>query len=274
MFDNPNFPKKFREYKNFIRSGKKWNKCFGIGSNKTATSTLNYIFANLYGFRSNQSLLEINTTLPVMRGNYKPFLEIMNNLDFGQDMPISGGLTYVALDVLFPDSKFILTLRDEEVWARSFVTFYGNVLSDIIKKEKFSKNNYLFEGYIHNWINFYWRDSIKILRESLGNVEKINFQDLKKRIINNKLFKNSIIENFRIRNNQIIDYFSLRPDDLLIIDLTNEYDIKNISSFLELPDILFSPIPKLDPKSPKRDELKNNEIYLDFSKINCMFLKN
>ena len=45
MFDNPNFPQSFREYKNLIRAEKKWNKCFGIGSNKT-TSTLNYIFQN------------------------------------------------------------------------------------------------------------------------------------------------------------------------------------------------------------------------------------
>ena len=80
MFDNPNFPQSFREYKNLIRAEKKWNKCFGIGSNKTATSTLDYIFQNLYGFSSNQSLLEINATIQVMRGNFNP---LFNTITFG-----------------------------------------------------------------------------------------------------------------------------------------------------------------------------------------------
>tara|TARA_A100000164_G_scaffold369862_1_gene395117 strand:- start:725 stop:1537 length:813 start_codon:yes stop_codon:yes gene_type:complete len=270
MFDNPNFPQSFREYKNLIRAEKKWNKCFGIGSNKTATSTLNYIFQNLYGFSSNQSLLEINATIQVMRGNFNPLFNTITNQDFAQDMPISGGLTYVALDAFFPNSKFILTLRDEEKWAKSFVAFYVNIISEIVKGEKFSKNNYLFKGYIHNWMNFYWKDSIKILRESLGNIEKINFEDLKKRIISNKLFKTSIIQKFNYRNNQIIDYFSLRPNDLFVVDLTKEDDITNITSFLEIPNILFSPIPRLDPKSSKK-ELKNDEIFLDYSKIKFDF---
>ena len=79
------------------------------------------------------------------------------------------------------------------------MAFYLNIISDIVKGEKVSKNNYLFKGYIHNWMNFYWKDSIKILKESLGNIEKINFQDLKKRIARNKLFQTSIIQKFNSR---------------------------------------------------------------------------
>jgi hypothetical protein len=48
------------------------------------------------------------------------------------------------------------------------------------------------------------------------------------------------------RNKEIVRYFSERPDDLLVIDITKEKTTKKIVNFLELPSKLITKMPHLN----------------------------
>ena len=55
------FENEMKIYKVMLQSYKNWNKCFGIGCNKTGSSSLNYIMKSMYGLRSSQSEIANNS---------------------------------------------------------------------------------------------------------------------------------------------------------------------------------------------------------------------
>ena len=96
-------------------------KVFGIGFHKTGTKTLGRALEVL-GYKvcgPRQDLLE-----SVRQENYKTVFKIVNDYNAFQDNPWP--LIYKTLDEKFPDSKFILTERDEEKWIRSVVNHFGS----------------------------------------------------------------------------------------------------------------------------------------------------
>ena len=67
----------------------------------------------LHGYNlPNQQEQERQLSKPVFENNYTELIEFCKEYDAFQDMPFSQGLTYVAADALFPNSKFILTERE------------------------------------------------------------------------------------------------------------------------------------------------------------------
>ena len=48
------------------------------------------------------------------------------------------------------------------------------------------------------------------------------------------------------RNSQIIEYFEDRPEQLLVIDITKEFDNRKIVEFLQLPLELVESFPHLN----------------------------
>lgn len=90
-------------------------KVFGIGLNKTGTSTLAVCFEH-FGFRHTSTNLPL--TLAVERGDLEAVFSFAVNYDSFEDWPWP--LIYQALDRRFPGSKFILTTRrNVDVWLRS-----------------------------------------------------------------------------------------------------------------------------------------------------------
>ena len=57
-----------------------------------------YVYSCCYHNYSNQ----------LIKGNYQPLVECMQNYDFGQDLPFSQGETYLAADKLFPKRETIV----------------------------------------------------------------------------------------------------------------------------------------------------------------------
>ena len=88
---------------------KNFNKLFGIGANKTGTTTLDYLARKIYGLKSNQRP-GVASIHRLIKGDYRGFIDHMNHHDFHQDVPSSIKSFYVAIDALFPNSKFILTI--------------------------------------------------------------------------------------------------------------------------------------------------------------------
>ncbi|WP_415893349.1 sulfotransferase [Neptuniibacter sp. PT8_73] len=221
-------------------SRKSFNKLFCIGYNKTGTTSLEHIL-KLLGYKMpNQMEQEIRLVRQVYAGNFKPLIDFCGNFDAFQDMPFSQGVLYAQLDCLFPNSKFILTVRDSDEWFDSLIRFQtkgvlkraGVTDIDQVKEEDFKdKNLYLYKNYTYENM----KRHVTVVEH--GNL-KSDFS-----LLYDKQHRISIYEE---RNQQIIKYFSGRPNDLLVVDLAKENDIEKILSFLGLPLDLNIPVPKLN----------------------------
>jgi hypothetical protein len=101
-------------------------KVFGIGFQKTGTSTLGVILHRL-GYRT-ASYHEFRNLLGrkslTMADIEKQALEIMQDYDAAKDTPWP--LLYKSLDKAFPGSKFILVTRTTDAWIRSAVKDFGD----------------------------------------------------------------------------------------------------------------------------------------------------
>ena len=89
------------------------NKIFGIGFQKTGTSTLGQAL-EILGYRVKAETPR--ALIPILRGNFKKIQKIIDKYDALEDTPWF--MIYRQLDLLYPGSRFILTLRDKESWFR------------------------------------------------------------------------------------------------------------------------------------------------------------
>lgn len=200
---------------------KSFNKIFCIGYNKTGTTTLAATLC-MYGYRlPKQKEQEFRLTKNVFETNYEEFKNFVSKYEAFQDMPFSQGMTFVAADALFPDSKFILSVRESNQWFDSLISFtqkkYGVNLIDINEKTVRQKFNYLYEGYDY--------ENQKRLLTEFNGAE--SFQDWE------KIFDRSYyIEQYERRNKFIKEYFINSPKKLLEIDVTKEATTERICEFL------------------------------------------
>jgi hypothetical protein len=93
------------------QANKQFNKVFGIGANKTGSTSLEQVFYILGLNVAPQSEGEI-TSEALSKGNILPLRDHIVRYDAFQDVPFSAKSTYAQIDALFPKSKFILTYRD------------------------------------------------------------------------------------------------------------------------------------------------------------------
>ena len=139
------------EFHRYFLLTKKFNKLFGIGANKTGTTTLDCVARKIYGLKSSQRA-GVATIHQLMSGNYSEFIKHMNSHDFHQDLPTSIKSFYVAIDALFPNSKFILTIRDSESWFESFFEFYYKRIIRAYVDSEYSKQKHpIFPGHDKRW---------------------------------------------------------------------------------------------------------------------------
>ena len=247
------FKKSINQIHRIARAHKSWNKCFGIGYNKTGTTSLDVVMSTILGFKSNQSVVENNSTLQAINGNYSPLYQSLKNLDFHQDLPISQGYVFASLDALFPSSKFILTIRDNPAWVNSLIKQYRIPFLDIATGTRRIKNAHLFPGYSHYWINHYMKEPLDILKDEVVCSSINSLADYKAYQFSEN-FKRACINAYSRRNSSIQDHFRNRPDDLLIIDITKETYIDKIRDFLELPACFSAYMPHSNAKSKIQPE--------------------
>jgi len=107
-----------------------YQRVFCVGMNKTGTSSLNHCFRTLgiqpvasppvlrrAGIEAVKAILE--------RGDHEPALRLAVDYRGFEDRPWNMGDMYRRLDERFPDSKFILTVRDPDTWWRSVSHWIG-----------------------------------------------------------------------------------------------------------------------------------------------------
>ena len=172
------------------------NKIICVGQAKTGTKTLKRIFEQLGKKTSGDPLcfLKNNSDYITINDVHIDTDNFFNNIgylhknlemfDFFHDVPYS--FNYELIDKQYPDSKFILTIRDEEEWFKSL--FYYQLLPNAIT---FSILNIVFHHEI-------------ILEEH----------------------KEEVIGLYRKYNNDVITYFKDTPEKLLIINLCDKNENK------------------------------------------------
>jgi len=105
-------------------------KVICIGWHKTGTSTLGDALLDL-GYTVTGAREDLAYSL--LDGDIEPSLEIAKNFEALQDVPFAA--LFKELDKAFPNSKFILTVRDEQAWLNS-------------AKKHFKNKNYK----LHQWL--------------------------------------------------------------------------------------------------------------------------
>ncbi|MGD9638335.1 MAG: sulfotransferase [Alphaproteobacteria bacterium] len=188
-------------------------KIFCIGQNKTGTTSLRQVFLDLNIVVGNQRTAE-NFLEEYLEGNFEPIIKYCKTGQFFQDFPFSFPPTYKYIDKAYPNSKFILSVRDNpEQWYNSVVNFHAKLFGNghIPKKEDLQKAIYIREGYV-------WK--------SFSNIYKTPEDDLYN--------KDMMIDYYNKYNNEVIEYFADRPNDLAVINVSQNDDYKKLMNFLSI----------------------------------------
>lgn len=172
-----------------------------IGQPKTGTKTMAKIF-NLLNFKVNSNPLCFNDNddFIMLDNNISYYtndsiLKCHNNIETFEafhDYPYSFNYEYINNN--FPDSKFILTIRDTDTWFNSLYNYQ----------------------YIPGAVNK------KLLKKLYGYniISLVNKAD--------------VILKYNEYNTNIIKYFSNKPGKLLILDLTKDKIKNKLSSFINI----------------------------------------
>jgi hypothetical protein len=175
------------------------NKIIGLGLSRTGTTSLGLALEKL-GFKTIHFPIQIYS---------KNDLSLYSQYDAFVDLPIP--LYYKDIDKMFPNSKFILTIRDEQAWLESM--------------------KWLFETGKILWKHGAVLDQLHrdIYETDVFDVKTLSFI-------------------YRKYNNEVVEYFKNRENDLLILDLNNgDLNYHKLCSFLNTP-ILNEPFPKSNEK--------------------------
>lgn len=116
------------------------SKVFCIGLNKTATTSLNESWS-LLGFKNKiyyckKDPQENEMIRSVFTKDYNLLFDRVNRHSFFKDRPFNVHNTYKVLDQFFPNSKFILTVRDENEWWKSVDRWLNNIIEDCHSTEE------------------------------------------------------------------------------------------------------------------------------------------
>jgi len=101
-------------------------KVFGIGFHKTGTTTLELVLKKL-GYKVLGC--KVSLAQKLFDKQYDDVLSLTEDFDALQDNPWP--LLYKELDQKYPNSKFILTIRDEQKWISSVVNHFGKNHTDM-----------------------------------------------------------------------------------------------------------------------------------------------
>ncbi|PZD76607.1 sulfotransferase [Mesonia sp. K7] len=105
-------------------------KIFCIGLNKTGTTSLEKEMLEL-GFIVGNQMKGTKLLYDWSKRDFNLLRKLCNSAEFFQDAPFSYPFTFIVLDQMFPNSKFILTERDNaEVWYNSLTKFHSKLWGD------------------------------------------------------------------------------------------------------------------------------------------------
>jgi hypothetical protein len=157
----------------------KVNKIFGIGLSRTGTTSCYYLMKE-FGFTA---------------VHYPSSMQEIDEHFFCNDTPISA--RFEELDQLYPNSKFVYTIRSVHKWASSCVMRFSNPKRlDVIR----SMPHQLKWWYDYGDLNLYERDMVGVATVT----------------------EEELVVGYRKHDQRVRSYFKDRPSDLLILDITDK----------------------------------------------------
>ena len=190
--------KQFERIQNTIKvTGK--TKYFCIGFNKTGTTSIKKAFEDLGFIVGDQSVAEVLTDRYYFNSEFGPIIRYCQTAEVFQDVPFSYPETFKYLDKAYPNSKFILTVRDTpEQWYNSLVNFHAKrygLNGPVPTYEDLQQEKYQGAGLTINLM-------------SVHNTSKEDPYN-----------KDILIKNYKNHVHAVKDYFKNRPHDLLVLNV-------------------------------------------------------
>lgn len=187
-------------------------KIFGIGSNKTGTTSLENAIRE-FGYKVGHQPTAEALHKEWAQRDFSKIVAYCKSAEFFQDIPFSKPFTYIALDQAFPGSKFILTIRDSpEQWYNSLIKFQTKLWGkngNIPTKEDLMNASYLYKG----WVLESRKMFLPVTDENLFD-------------------KEILIKSYIDHNDQVVEYFRHRANDLLVLNVAQPNAYLELCKFL------------------------------------------
>lgn len=190
-------------------------KIFVIGRNKTGTTSITNEFKQrgyIIGHHNRAKLLLDD----YKNGSFDPIIEFSKTAQVLSDFPFSYNDTYKYVDKAFPNSKFVLALRDSpDQWYNSMTKHHGKQFGSgsIPTKEDLQNSDYIYKGWI-------W-DANRSLYDSPDDEP---YQ------------KKALIENYKKHNKEVIEYFK-DSKNLLVINISEPDSYQKFCEFFGLDNL-------------------------------------
>ena len=189
-------------------------KIFIIGRGKTGTTSMYKAFKDLGFIVGNYRSAELLQD-DFIDNNFEPIFEYCKTAEVFQDAPFNYPNFYKNIDKAFPNSKFILTVRDTpEQWYNSMLTYHSKLWGKgNIPTKKDLENAWYIDK---DWA---WKSMLTIFNPP-------NYNDVYE--------KENLIKVYNDYNKKVIEYFKKRPNDLLVINLSKKNAYQNFLNFIEI----------------------------------------
>jgi hypothetical protein len=183
-------------------------KLFVIGFNKTGTTSVEAALNEFDIILGNQREAELLMD-DIIKNDYSSLINYCKKAEAFQDIPFSIPGIFKVLDKAFKDSKFILTIRDnDQQWFDSISNFHGKLWANGSTPTKLDLTNapYIYKGYALKVINYIYGDNY---------YDSDHYKDVYNR-----------------HNTDIISYFKHRTNDLLIINPAEKNSYYKLCQFI------------------------------------------
>ncbi len=200
-------------------------KIFNIGLPKTGTTSLNRALTQL-GF----------TSIHNPKGFRKQAMEGCYRFepDNWQAITNFGEHFYPQLDQAYSNSKFILTIRDEEAWLASWKRQIGQSTGDEV-------------GARWNWSRKI-RTLVRTMKRMAGYDTQITHMHARIDIFGTYAFhEERCLYVYRLHQKNAQEYFKNRPQDFLIMDIAAGDGWEKLCPFLKIDSIPATPFPHKSP---------------------------
>jgi len=199
-----------------FRRNFKNKKIFVVGRNKTGTTSLGHALSTM-GFKVGKQSKAERLMEDWGQRKFKSIVKYCKSAEAFQDVPFSLDETYRVMDYEFPESKFILTVRNSaQEWYDSLTRFHAKIIgkgrlptADDLKRFKYRETGWL------------WRN-----QQAIYGIDEHTLYN-----------KEIYIQHYEMHNKKVQDYFKYRKNDLLVINLGNPGSMKLLCDFLGVPEI-------------------------------------
>ena len=190
-------------------------KIFVIGRNKTGTTSVGHALSTM-GFKVGKQSKAERLIDDWKQRKFKSIVKYCKSAEAFQDVPFSLDYTYQVMDYEFPESKFILTVRNSaQEWYDSLTRFH----TKIVGKDRLPTADDL-KQFSYRETGWLWRN-----QQSVYGIDEQSLYN-----------KEIYIQHYERHNKTVMDYFKYRENDLLVINLAAPDSMKALSNFLGVPE--------------------------------------